>query len=107
MEQSPVIIFTAFEPSGDAHAAPVIARLRTRLPTIGFGRVVAQREQPRPGTVHRKQSRAPAIPRQRARESDQGEHQHGGHCDLKASAAERDLRNRGVELQVARDLKAQ
>lgn len=32
--QSPTILFTAFEPSGDAHAAPVIAELRKRLPDV-------------------------------------------------------------------------
>jgi lipid-A-disaccharide synthase len=34
MDQAPVILFTAFEPSGDEHAAPVIAHLRRLLPNV-------------------------------------------------------------------------
>ena len=34
MSQKPVIIFTAFEPSGDNHAAPVIRCLARRLPDV-------------------------------------------------------------------------
>jgi lipid-A-disaccharide synthase len=33
MDAKPVILFTAFEPSGDEHAAPVIAELRRLMPT--------------------------------------------------------------------------
>lgn len=36
--QRPVVLFTALEPSGDAHAAPVVARLRAEHPSL---RVVA------------------------------------------------------------------
>ena len=33
-QTSPAILFTAFEPSGDDHAAPVIAQLKTLLPEV-------------------------------------------------------------------------
>ena len=34
VEPSPAILFTAFEPSGDAHAAGIIAELRRRRPEL-------------------------------------------------------------------------